>query len=327
MSPPWIIPHAAVRFHFYSPNAKSGAVDCSISVVIPAYRAEPFIRRAVESALGQTCPPLEVVIASDDGADYVGLLRESGLSDSRIRCVSTGGVGTGPANARNTALAAARGRIIATLDADDLLAPRALEILAPLARLHGAAYCRPTFIDQATGTELESLDRRLPTGPVQLEDILTSQIHTYAGIVFDRSRVTARWPAWMERWEDVYFYVRCFDDLESLFHVSEPLYHYHRVHGSICNRAETGREYLAWADELLRRLDAGDTLGLRNPASRQIFRRFLRSRQDIEAAFVQAGEEGSGRDFHSFTQRSLDLFYRLAPGAPALAVGATADDS
>lgn len=299
-------------------------MDRSISVIIPAYGAEPFIGRAVRSALGQTCPPCEIVIAADDGADYAELLRAGGLSDPRIRCVATGGVRTGPANARNTALAAARGRIIATLDADDLLAPRALEILAPLARLHGAAYCRPRFIDQATGTEMESLDRRLPTGPARLEDIVTSQIHTYAGIVFDRGRVTARWPGWMRRWEDVYFYVRCFDDLESLFHVSEPLYHYHRVDGSICNRAETGREYLAWADELLRRLDRGDTLALRNPASRQIFRRFLRGRQGIEAAFVRAREAEWCRDFHSFTLRSLELFHRLAPDARPLAAGAGA---
>lgn len=296
-------------------------MDCCISVIIPACRAEPFIRRAVESLLGQTCPPSEVVIASDDGTDYAALLRGHGLSDPRIRCVFTGGVRTGPANARNAGLDAARGRIVATLDADDLLAPRALEVLAPLASRHGAAYCRPGFVDQATGGELESLDRRLPTGPVELEDVLTSQVHTYAGIVFDRSRVAARWPEWMERWEDVHFYVRCFDDLESLYHVSEPLYRYHRVGGSICNRPETGREYLAWADELLRRLDGGDTLALRNPASRQIFRRFLLSRQDIEAEFVQAMEDGTCRDFHAFTRSRLDLFHRLAPAAYAIAGG------
>ena len=285
----------------------------SVSVIIPAYGAEPFIRRAVRSVLGQTCPPSEIVIASDDGTDYVALLRERGLADPRIRCVSTGAIRTGPANARNTALAASSGQIIATLDADDLLAPRALEILAPLARLHGAAYCRPSFVDQATGAELESLDRRLPAGPVQLEDVLTSQIHTYAGIVFDRSRVSARWPEWMERWEDVYFYVRCFDDLEALFHVSEPLYRYHRVDGSICNRPETGREYLTWAAELASRLDGGDTLGLRDAHSRRVFRRFLLSRQDIEAAFVQASEAGSYLDFYSFTRSRLDLFYQLPP--------------
>jgi len=299
------------------PDAKRGAVDRSISVIIPAFRAGPFIHRAVRSVLGQTRPPSEVVIASDDGTDYAELLRARGLSDPRIRCVSTGQVGGGPANARNTGLAAARGRIIATIDADDLFALRALEVLAPLALLHGAAYCRPSFTDQGAGTELESLDRRLRTGPVRLEDILTSQIHTYAGIVFDRSRVAARWPAWMQRWEDVYFYVRCFDDLESLFHVSEPLYRYHRVSGSICNRPETGREYLAWADELVRRLDLGDTLGLCNAGSRKIFRRFLLGRRKVEAAFIQAVEDGSCRDFHSFTRNRPDLFHRLAQDAPA----------
>ena len=135
-------------------------MDRSISVIIPAYGAEAFLHRAVRSVLGQTCPPSEIVIASDDGTDYAELLRGRGLSDPRIRCVSTGGVGTGPANARNTALAAAGGRIIATIDADDLLAPRALEVLAPAAMLHGAAYCRPSFTDQGAGVEME-LDRRL----------------------------------------------------------------------------------------------------------------------------------------------------------------------
>jgi len=294
-------------------------VDHTISVIIPAYGAEPFIRRAVQSALGQTCPPLEIVIASDDGVDYAALLRGSGLSDPRIRSVSTGAARTGPANARNTGLAAARGRIVATLDADDELAPRALEILAPLARLHGAAYSRSRFVDQATGAELQNLDCRLPTGPVRLEDILNSQVHTYAGIVFDRDRVTARWPEWMERWEDVYFYVRCFDELESLFHVAEPLYHYHRIDGSICNRPETGTEYLAWADELMRRLDLGDTLGLRRAGSRRIFRKFLLGRRKIEAAYIQALVDGSCSDFHSFTQRRPDLFHRLAPEAKPLA--------
>lgn len=296
-------------------------MDSSLSVIIPAYRAEPYIRRAVQSLLGQTRPPSEIVIASDDGVDYADLLREGGLADPRIRCVPTREVRGGPASARNTALDAARGRIVATLDADDLLAPRALEVLAPLALVHGAAYCRPSFFDQASGTRLKSLDRRLPTGPVGLEDVLTSQVHTYAGIVFDRRRVTARWPAWMERWEDVYFYVACFDDLDALYHVSRPLYRYHRVGGSICNRPETGSEYLAWAEALLQRLGWGDALGLRNAGARELFRRFLASRQDIEAAFVQAMEGGTCRDFHAFTRRRLDLFHRLAPETAALAGG------
>lgn len=285
----------------------------SVSVVIPAYKAQVFIHRPVTSVLQQTWTDWELVIASDDGVDYVQVLREQGLSDPRLRCVFTRGVGTGAANARNTGLDAAEARTVATLDADDRFAPNALEVLVPLARQHGAAYSRPRFIDHATNEELESLDRPLSSGPVTLEDILTSQIHTYAGIVFDRSHVTARWPAWMQRWEDVFFYVHCFDDIDRMYHVAEPLYDYYRVGGSICNRPETGQEYLTWTSALEQRLERGDELGLRNEASRALFWRFLRSRHIIEAEFVEALATGQCHDFHSFTRLRRELFYNLGP--------------
>ena len=282
-----------------------------VSVVIPAYHAGPFIGRAVRSVMEQTWEAQEIVIVADDGTDYRRLLAESDRSDSRVRCLSTGGVGTGPANARNAGLDAAQGRVVATLDADDMLEPTALETLVPLALEHGAACCRPGFIDQVTGAELQSFDRPLPSGPVALEELLTSHLHTYAGIVFDRNQVTARWPEWGELWEDVYFHVRCFDDLDALYHVNEPLYRYYRVPGSLCNRAETGREHLLSAGRLAGRLLNGDTLGLRKAASRELFRRYLQSRQAIEMVYLQALADGSCRDFHAFMGNNLDLFYTL----------------
>lgn len=280
-------------------------------MVIPACRAEPFILRAVLSVLGQTWTDREVVIASDDGVDYARLLHHSGLTDPRIRCAFTGGVGTGPANARNTGLRAASGRIVATLDADDVLAPDALARLAPLALRHGAAYSRPRLLDGLSGAALESFDRPLPTGPATLEEILATQTHTYAGIVFDRLRVTATWPAWMQRWEDVYFYVRCFDDVDFIYHVAEPLYTYHRTPGSICNRRETAAEYLAWADHLATRLEQGDPLGLHDPASRDAFGAFLRTRCALEAGFIGARDPDRANGFHAFARLTLE-----AAGAP-----------
>jgi glycosyltransferase involved in cell wall biosynthesis len=286
-------------------------VTASISVVIPAYKAQAYIRRPVASVLQQTRTDWELVIASDDGVDYVRLLREDGVSDPRLRCVFTQGMGTGPANARNTGLDAAQARIVAMLDADDAFAPNALELLVPRAREHGAAYSRPRFFDHATNEELESLDRPLAGGLVTLEDVLTSHIHTYAGLVIDRTRVTARWPTWMQRWEDVFYYVQCFDDIDRMFHIAQPLYDYYRVPGSICNRPETGQEYLDWAALLERRLERGEDLGLRNDASRQLFWRFLRSRHVIEAEFIEALQTGRCQDFHGFIKSRRDLFYKL----------------
>jgi succinoglycan biosynthesis protein ExoO len=287
-------------------------VEMSISVVIPAYNAREFIHRSVSSVLGQTRTDWELVIVSDDGLDYERLLREGGCADSRLRYVSTGGKGTGPANARNVGLDAAQGRIIATLDADDRLAPHALERLAPLALEHGAAYSRPRFLDHETDRELESLDRQIDSGPVELEEILTSQIHTYAGIVFDRVRVGARWPSWMQRWEDVYFYVKCFDSIDRMYHLAEPLYIYYRREGSICNRPQTGEEYQRWAADLAARFERGESLELQNPAARAAFHGFLRSRHGIETAFMEALADGRSQDFQDFARHSRDLFHRLA---------------
>ena len=61
-------------------KARIGAVDSSISVIIPAYRASRSSAAPSGSMLGQTCPPAEIVIESDDGADHAALLRAYGLS-------------------------------------------------------------------------------------------------------------------------------------------------------------------------------------------------------------------------------------------------------
>jgi hypothetical protein len=64
----------------------------------------------------------------------------------------------------------------------------------------------------------------------------------------------------------------------------------------------------------VKRLERGDSLELRNASSRTVFWRFLLSRHVIEAAFIQALADGLCRDFHSFTQLRLDLFYNLDQG-------------
>ena len=144
-----------------------------------------------------------------------------------------------------------------------------------------------------------------------LEDVLTSQVHSYAGVVFDRHRVGARWPVSRELWEDVSFFVRCFDDVERMFHVAEPLYVYHRRDGSICNRPETGHEYLLAAEGLLDRIARGDTLGIARDEGRGTYRRFLQGRLAIEAAFMAELAAGRCEDFRGFVARELASFHRL----------------
>src|SRR5690349_20821137 len=94
-----------------------------VSIIIPAYRAQPTLSRAVASALSQTWGDLEVIVVSDDQVDYEPQLSRDGIKDERLRFTSTKRVGSGCHNARNVGLAEARGDFIAALDADDIHLP------------------------------------------------------------------------------------------------------------------------------------------------------------------------------------------------------------
>lgn len=117
-----------------------------VSVIIPAFHADE-IAEAVASIAGAGLPPdaLDVVIASDDGRDYAGLV------NSPLPCQFTqpGPVRSGPGAARNRAIALARGDFVAFLDADDLWAPGYLSALLPLARESGLAFGRTRIVDGA----------------------------------------------------------------------------------------------------------------------------------------------------------------------------------
>jgi glycosyltransferase involved in cell wall biosynthesis len=97
-----------------------------ISVVITAYNAEPFIRDAVRTILGQTHTDLECLVIDDGSTD--GTLRtvHEGIADPRLRVIEASRIGRG--RALNLGLRESRGRYIAIQDADDLSHPRRLEI-------------------------------------------------------------------------------------------------------------------------------------------------------------------------------------------------------
>ncbi|WP_158914629.1 glycosyltransferase family 2 protein [Caulobacter sp. S45] len=101
----------------------------TISVLIAAYNAEGFLHRAVESAVGQTHPPLEVIIVDDASTDAT--LETARLLAQRHACVRIVALSEngGPAKARNAGLDVALGDWVAILDADDAFVANRLETL------------------------------------------------------------------------------------------------------------------------------------------------------------------------------------------------------
>ncbi len=87
-----------------------------VSVVIPVFNCQAYIAEAVESALSQDYPCIEVIVVNDGSTD--GTLSELRRFGDRIRVIDQ--VNSGPPRARNAGMAAANGEYIAFLDADDI---------------------------------------------------------------------------------------------------------------------------------------------------------------------------------------------------------------
>lgn len=92
-----------------------------ISVVIPAYNAAAFLRRAIDSVLAQSIAPRDVIVVDDGSTDDTASIAAS--CGVRVITQPNGGV----AAARNTGVAAATGQQVAFLDSDDVWLPGKLE--------------------------------------------------------------------------------------------------------------------------------------------------------------------------------------------------------
>jgi glycosyltransferase involved in cell wall biosynthesis len=98
----------------------------SFSVLIAAYEAEETIAEAVESALSQTEPPLEVIVCDDGSTDGTALAL-AGYDDRIVYLHKANG---GGASALNAAFRASRGDYVVVLDSDDAFLPQRLEVLS-----------------------------------------------------------------------------------------------------------------------------------------------------------------------------------------------------
>jgi glycosyltransferase involved in cell wall biosynthesis len=101
----------------------------TFSVIIAAYQSAKTIAEAIESALGQTSPPHDVVVCDDGSTDHI----EQAIEPFRDRIVFLSQENGGEGAAKNAAARAASGEFVAILDADDVYLPERLEAIGELA--------------------------------------------------------------------------------------------------------------------------------------------------------------------------------------------------
>ena len=102
--------------------------EIKVSVVIPVYNTEKYVREAVESIMNQTLRELEIIIINDGSTDNsLQVVEELAAADSRIQVYSQSQPGIVQWHAM-PASRDAHGRYIYFMDSDDLLEKDAMEL-------------------------------------------------------------------------------------------------------------------------------------------------------------------------------------------------------
>jgi len=107
-----------------------------VSVIVAAFQAEAFLEEAIESILAQDYAPFEVVVCDDGSTDRTPEILAAHSELHTIRQPNSG-----PAAARNAAVRASSGELLAIFDADDLWPPTRLGVRADYLVQHPEVGC------------------------------------------------------------------------------------------------------------------------------------------------------------------------------------------
>ena len=205
-----------------------------ISVIVPVYNVEPYLRECLDSLIGQTYKDLELILVDDGSTDASGQICDDyALKDPRIKVTHISKLGTGAA--RNIGLTMATGELIGFTDADDWCEPQMYERLAEYLNEYGADVCSCDYIREPSGW-------RCKVSP----SVLNITGLEALALVFEDRLPPFMWDKLYRRelWDDVRFPEgHNFEDVCTIYEIlvrshkvvtcPERLYHYRRRKGSI----------------------------------------------------------------------------------------------
>lgn len=102
-----------------------------ISVIVPIYNVEPYLRECLDSIIRQSYTNLEIILINDGSTDKSGAIAdEYALLDSRVKVIHQANAGL--AAARNSGIEVMSGDLVSFVDSDDWIEPEMYEELVPI---------------------------------------------------------------------------------------------------------------------------------------------------------------------------------------------------
>ncbi len=155
-----------------------------VSIIIPTYNSEKFIKKTVMSALQQTYKKIEIIIVDDCSKDNTRfVIKELSKQDSRVRFVFQE-KNQGAAVARNTGIQNAYGKYIAFLDSDDTWVSNKIEKqIEILQKGNPFVYCAYDFVD---GDGVKIGNKTKIKKDISYKDEMTGTYISTPTVIYDR---------------------------------------------------------------------------------------------------------------------------------------------
>ena len=230
-----------------------------ISVIIPVYNTERYLRRCLASVLENSYKNLEVICVNDGSTDNsLQILYSIAASDSRLRIIDKSNEGV--SIARNVSLEAATGDFIAFIDSDDWIHPQYFEILLDVQKRVSAdiVVCDYLMTSDVTAyNKSTQTDYTVYTSPYEAARI-SSVIRPVWGRIYSKACVqSAFFRRELAYGEDADFNHQVFFSSHDIkiAHVREKLYMYYQRESSLSHapsssdRAGLSKVYLSYAED------------------------------------------------------------------------------
>lgn len=161
-----------------------------ISIIVPVYNVEKYLRQCIESILTQTYTNLEIIIVNDGSTDESGkICSEYASMDSRIKYISQENHGI--SMARNTAIDVSTGEYIGFIDGDDWIAADMYDVLYENAVNYSAdiSECSIKSVDEGTrktGVQDTNISVTVLEGIDKIKDNMIRSTHSMCNKLFHK---------------------------------------------------------------------------------------------------------------------------------------------
>ena len=141
----------------------------AVSVIVPVYNVEKYLRECLDSIVAQTLTDLEILLINDGSTDgSLEILKEYAKKDGRIKVIDKPNEGYG--KTMNRGIEMATGEYIGIVESDDWIEPDMYETLYSIAKTHNVEVAKSSFVafDDETG-----LNKRGPKMPKRdMEEVI-----------------------------------------------------------------------------------------------------------------------------------------------------------